>query len=66
MSYHAQPADAGDATPIPLKDAAARMGISVSALRARLKRGTVDSCKDDDGKVLVYVPTQEPGQRPGQ
>ena len=67
MSYYTQAADLGDATPIPLKDAAARMGISVSALRARLKRGTVESCKDDDGKILVYLPPREsasPSARP--
>ena len=66
MSYHAQAADLTEATPVPLKDAAARMGISVSALRSRLKRGTVDSCKDDDGKILVYVPAPDSDQQPSE
>lgn len=64
MTYHETAIALGDAAPLPIKDAAAKMGISVSALRSRLKRGTVSGCKDENGKQLVFLPEDMAEEQP--
>lgn len=50
-----------DQTPsfIPLSEAAARLGVTVDALRARLRRdksGTLRTTRGNDGRLLVALP----------
>lgn len=42
---------------VPLKDAAAILGISVNAVRQRLKRGTLEGVKTDAGWLVNPTPT---------
>ncbi len=41
------------------QDAAVALGISVEALRQRIRRGSVRSEKDTDGSVWVYIQDQD-------
>lgn len=41
--------------PMPLSEAASRLGISPEALRKRLKRGTADGFRDNRQRWMVYV-----------
>jgi len=40
---------------LTLQEAAHRLGVSESAIRKRIKRGTLDHEKTEDGRVLVYL-----------
>jgi hypothetical protein len=40
---------------LTVNDAAAEMGLTVEAVRSRIKRGTLEKEKDPDGSVLVVV-----------
>jgi excisionase family DNA binding protein len=40
---------------LTLQEAAHRLGVSESAIRKRVKRGTLDSVKTEKGRVLVYL-----------
>jgi hypothetical protein len=42
---------------LTLREASAQMGISKDALRQRIRRGTLQSDKGEDGRVYVYVDT---------
>ncbi len=56
-----------DHAPVPIEEAAARLGITVNAVRQRIKRGTVEGYKTPAGWVVVVErPTtdQEPTDRP--
>ena len=46
-----------DRTPawLPLVEASQRLGMSVDALRKRIRRGLVEARKGNDGKVVVLV-----------
>lgn len=48
-----------DLEPLPLKDAAERLGTSVQALRMRAKRGKIASAMVN-GRMVVYVPSPTP------
>jgi excisionase family DNA binding protein len=41
---------------LTVAEAAERLGVSKEAVRKRIHRGTLDSDKDPDGTVRVYVP----------
>jgi hypothetical protein len=41
---------------VPMRDAAERLGISVAAVRQRIRRGTLESSKGDDGRWYVRIP----------
>ena len=47
-----------------MQEAASRLGVTVDAVRGRIKRGTLSSQKDEDG--TVYVLLGEGDQPPGQ
>jgi hypothetical protein len=40
---------------MPLKEAAAELGVSKDAVRQRVRRGTLRSDKGEDGRVYVYL-----------
>ena len=40
---------------IPLREAAVALGISKDAVRQRVRRGTLESDKGEDGRVYVYL-----------
>ncbi|MDP9471959.1 MAG: sigma-70 region 4 domain-containing protein [Chloroflexota bacterium] len=42
-----------DPAPVPIEEAAARLGITVNAVRQRIKRGTVEGYKTPAGWVVV-------------
>ena len=42
---------------MPLKEAAAVLGVSKDAVRQRVRRGTLRSDKGEDGRVYVYLDT---------
>jgi len=44
---------------LPLGEAARRLGISVDAVRARVRRGLVESRRGNDGKVSVLITTAQ-------
>jgi excisionase family DNA binding protein len=47
---------------LTIQEAAHRLGVSESAIRKRIKRGTLKREKTEDGRVLVYMePTSAPG-----
>src|SRR5512143_3914933 len=48
---------------LPLREAAERLGVSVDALRARIRRGKIQSVRGNDGMVRVYV---NPDERLGE
>jgi hypothetical protein len=51
---------------VTVPDAADKLGVTQSAVRKRIQRGTIPWEKDEDGKTFVYVDTLEPshGMRP--
>ncbi len=50
-----------DHAPVPIEEAAARLGITVNAVRQRIKRGTVEGYKTPAGWVVVVErPTDRP------
>ena len=53
---------------LTIQEAATELDASVDALRARIRRGSLDSEKGDDGRVYVWLdpPSQEPGDRRGK
>ncbi len=42
---------------VPMREAADRLGISVAAVRQRIRRGTLESFKGEDGRWYVRIPT---------
>jgi hypothetical protein len=46
---------------MPLRQAAAVLGVSESAIRKRVERGTLRSDKGPDGRRYVYLDVPEPG-----
>ncbi len=42
---------------VPMREAADRLGISVAAVRQRIRRGTLESFKGADGRWYVRIPT---------
>ena len=44
-----------------IQEAAHRLGVSESAIRKRIKRGTLKREKNEDGRVLVYMKPSAPG-----
>jgi hypothetical protein len=45
--------------PVSVPEAAELLGITVDAVRGRIKRGTIDAERGSDGSVYVYVPTDQ-------
>ncbi len=41
---------------VPMREAADRLGISVAAVRQRIRRGTLESFKGEDGRWYVRIP----------
>ena len=50
---------------LTIQEAAHRLGVSESAIRKRIKRGTLKREKTEDGRVLVYMETRAPTSAPG-
>ena len=50
---------------LTIQEAAHRLGVSESAIRKRIKRGTLKREKTEDGRVLVYMETPAPTSAPG-
>jgi excisionase family DNA binding protein len=46
---------------LTIQEAAHRLGVSESAIRKRIKRGTLQREKTEDGRVLVYMEASAPG-----
>src|SRR5215216_391503 len=46
---------------LTIQEAAYRLGVSESAIRKRIKRGTLKREKTEDGRVLVYMEQSAPG-----
>src|SRR5215213_992106 len=46
---------------LTIQEAAHRLGVSESAVRKRIKRGTLQREKTEDGRVLVYMEPSVPG-----
>jgi excisionase family DNA binding protein len=46
---------------LTIQEAAHRLGVSESAIRKRIKRGTLKREKTEDGRVLVYIEPSAPG-----
>src|SRR5215217_8201333 len=46
---------------LTIQEAAHRLGVSDSAVRKRIKRGTLQREKTEDGRVLVYMEPSVPG-----
>jgi hypothetical protein len=44
---------------LPATEAAELLGVSASAIRKRVERGSMAADKDDDGRLFVYVDTEE-------
>lgn len=42
---------------VPMREAAERLGISIAAVRQRIRRGTLESFKGADGRWYVRIPT---------
>ncbi len=42
---------------VPMREAADRLGVSVAAVRQRIRRGTLESFKGADGRWYVRIPT---------
>jgi DNA repair exonuclease SbcCD ATPase subunit len=53
-----------DPTPMLLAEAAELLGMSVNALRHRIRRGKLMGTRANDGRVLVYIDPDEPVTRP--
>jgi excisionase family DNA binding protein len=50
---------------LTIQEAAHRLGVSESAVRKRIKRGTIRREKTEDGRVLVYMESPAPPSAPG-
>jgi excisionase family DNA binding protein len=50
---------------LTIQEAAHRLGVSESAIRKRIKRGTLRREKTEDGRVLVYMKTPASPSAPG-
>jgi excisionase family DNA binding protein len=50
---------------LTIQEAAHRLGVSESAIRKRIKRGTLKREKTEDGRVLVYMEAPAPPSAPG-
>lgn len=48
---------------LQIAEAAARLGVSVDALRMRWRRGKISGRRDEDGKVWIEVGEQPPSTR---
>jgi excisionase family DNA binding protein len=46
---------------LTIQEAAHRLGVSESAVRKRIKRGTLKRERTEDGRVLVYMEASAPG-----
>jgi excisionase family DNA binding protein len=46
---------------LTIQEAAHRLGVSESAIRKRIKRGTLKREKTEDGRILVYMEPSAPG-----
>jgi len=46
---------------LTIQEAAHRLGVSESAVRKRIKRGTLQREKTEDGRALVYMEPSVPG-----
>jgi excisionase family DNA binding protein len=46
---------------LTIQEAAYRLGVSESAIRKRIKRGTLKREKTEDGRVLIYMEPSAPG-----
>ena len=44
-------------TVLPMAEAAARLGLSVDAVRSRVRRGHLETRRGNDGKTLVLLPS---------
>jgi hypothetical protein len=44
---------------LTVADAASALGITQDAVRKRIRRGTIQSEKDESGRIYVYVPASE-------
>jgi hypothetical protein len=44
---------------VTIYQASQRLGISESAVRQRIHRGTVESGKDENGRLVVYLPSND-------
>src|SRR5215211_1913177 len=51
-------------TRLTQREAADRLGVSVEAIRKRVKRGTLESDKGEDGRRYVYLDTDPPASGP--
>src|SRR3954447_22331998 len=47
---------------LSVPEAAETLGISASAVRKRVERGTLKACKDKDGRLFVYLDMEEVGR----
>ncbi len=45
---------------VPMREAAAHLGVSVAAVRQRIRRGSLDAFKGDDGRWFVRIPVVPP------
>jgi hypothetical protein len=43
-------------TVLPVADAAVRLGVSVDAIRSRVRRGHLETRRGNDGRTLILVP----------
>ena len=46
---------------VTVQEAASRLGISESGVRKRVQRGQIDSSREEDGRVFVYLDSGETG-----
>jgi excisionase family DNA binding protein len=51
---------------LTVAQAAEVLGVSQDAVRKRIRRGTIQSGRDESGKVYVYVPASETVHKTGQ
>jgi chromosome segregation ATPase len=51
---------------LTVADAAGALGITQDAVRKRIRRGTIQSEKDESGRIYVYVPASETVHKTGQ
>jgi hypothetical protein len=51
---------------LTVADAASALGITQDAVRKRIRRGTIQSEKDESGRIYVYVPASETVHKTGQ
>ncbi|MGH3147001.1 MAG: hypothetical protein ACRDTR_14495, partial [Rubrobacter sp.] len=49
---------------LTVKDAAEALGTTVDAVRSRIRRGSLDSEKDPEGRVYVWLDADQSGDEP--